>query len=103
MEYALESSANVQDEAWSERERFKSTLDFVSLMDQYIEQLPEFIFIPTDYVYGSFSAKGEWIRDRFLAYGTCPLKKRLAMVADDIHDRYETDNIMEQEVPRPRA
>ena len=53
-----------QDETWSERVRFKSTLDFVSLMDQYIEQLPEFIFIPTDYVYGSFSAKGEWIRDR---------------------------------------
>ena len=24
------------------------------------------------------------------------------MVADDIHDRFETDNIMEQEVPRPR-
>ena len=92
-----------QDETWSERVRFKSTLDFVSLMDQYIEQLPEFIFIPTDYVYGSFSAKGEWIRDRFLAYGTCPVKKRLAMVADDIHDRFETDNIMEQEVPRPRT
>ncbi len=53
-------------------------------------------------MYGSFSAKGEWIRDRFLAYGTCPVKKRLAMVADDIHDRFETDNIMEQEVPRPR-
>lgn len=92
-----------QDETWSERVRFKSTLDFVSLMDQYIEQLPEFIFIPTDYVYGSFSAKGEWIRDRFLAYGTCPVKKRLAMVVDDIHDRFETDNIMEQEVPRPRT
>ena len=92
-----------QDETWSERVRFKSTLDFVSLMDQYIEQLPEFIFIPTDYVYGSFSAKGEWLRDRFLAYGTCPVKKRLAMVADDIHDRFETDNIMEQEVPRPRT
>jgi len=92
-----------QDETWSERVRFKATLDFVSLMDQYIEQLPEFIFIPTDYVYGSFSAKGEWIRDRFLAYGTCPVKKRLAMVADDIHDRFETDNIMEQEVPRPRT
>ena len=92
-----------QDETWSERVRFKSTLDFVSLMDQYIEQLPEFIFIPTDYVYGSFSAKGEWIRDRFLAYGTCPVKKRLAMVADDIHDCFETDNIMEQEVPRPRT
>ena len=92
-----------QDETWSERVRFKSTLDFVSLMDQYIEQLPEFIFIPTDYVYGSFSAKGEWIRDRFLAYGTCPVKKRLAMVADDIHDRFETDNIMDQDVPRPRT
>ena len=57
----------------------------------------------TDYVYESFRATGEWLRERFLAYGTCPVRKRLAMVADDIHDRFETDNIMEQEVPRPRV
>ena len=91
----------MQDRAWEERVRFKSTLDFVYMMDQYIEQMPEFIFVPTDYVYEGFRVTGEWIRDRFLAYGTCPVKKRLAMVADDIHDRFETDNIMEQEVPRP--
>ena len=36
-----------------------------------------------------------------LSLWACPVKKRLAMVADDIHDRFETDNIMEQEVPRP--
>ena len=93
----------MQDRAWGERVRFKSTLDFVYMMDQYIEQMPEFIFVPTDYVYEGFRVTGEWIRDRFLAYGTCPVKKRLAMVADDIHDRFETDNIMEQEVPRPRV
>ena len=83
--------------------RFKSTLDFVYLMDQYIELMPEFVFVPTDYVYEGFRVTGEWIRERFLAYGTCPVKKRLAMVADDIHDRFETDNIMEQEVPLPRV
>ncbi|WP_419038354.1 HelD family protein [Enterocloster bolteae] len=93
----------IQDRAWGERVRFKSTLDFVYLMDQYIEQMPEFIFVPTDYVYEGFRVTGEWIRERFLAYGACPVKKRLAMVADDIHDRFETDNIMEQEVPRPRV
>ena len=93
----------IQDRAWGERVRFKSTLDFVYMMDQYIEQMPEFIFVPTDYVYEGFRVTGEWIRERFLAYGTCPVKKRLAMVADDIHDRFETDNIMEQEVPRPRV
>ena len=90
-----------RDKAWNERVRFKSTLDFVALMDRYIEQMPEFVFVPGDYTYGSFTAKGEWIRARFRAYGTYPVKKRLIMVADDIHDRFETDNIMEQEVPRP--
>lgn len=32
-----------KDEAWVQRTRFKSTPDFVSMMDGYIRQLPELI------------------------------------------------------------
>lgn len=92
-----------QDENWVKRVRFKSTLEFVSLMDEYIRQLPELIFAPADYTFGNFTAKSEWLRNRFFAYSRYPVKKRLLMMAEDIHDRFETDNIMEQEVPRPKA
>ncbi len=87
------------DEAWVRRVRFKSTLEFVKRMDRYIEELPGRIFEPADYTSGTFTAPGEWIMARFLAYGRYPVKRRLLMVAEDIHDRFQTANIMEDEVP----
>ena len=91
----------VRDEAWSRRVRFKSTLEFVRLMDRYLSLLPEVVFSPVDYTFGRFTAEREWIRKRFLAYGTYPVRKRLRMVAEDIRDRFETENIMELDVPGP--
>ena len=44
------------DRAWEERVRFKSTVEFVKLMDAYIAKLPEIAFAVQDYVrivYGS--------------------------------------------------
>ena len=86
-----------QDEAWAQRVQFKSTMEFVSMMDRYIEQLPDLIFKPADFVFGSFTAEGEWIMKRFRAYSKYPVRKRLLMVAEDIRDRYETEAVMEAE------
>lgn len=87
----------------SERVRFKSTLDFVKLMDSYIKQMPNKIFIPEDYIFGSFTAKSDWIQSRFEAYNKYPIKRRLEKVAEDIHYRFETDNIMEEDLPRVKS
>ncbi|MFR6332558.1 MAG: hypothetical protein ACLUOI_29740 [Eisenbergiella sp.] len=38
-----------QDEAWAQRVQFKSTMEFVSMMDRYIEQLPDLIFKPATF------------------------------------------------------
>lgn len=92
-----------KDEAWVQRTRFKSTPDFVSMMDGYIRQLPELIFEPAGYSFGPFHVDREWVRARFAAYGQYPVKQRLVMVAEDIHDRFGTDNIMEHDLPRPRV
>lgn len=92
-----------QEEAWADRVRFKSTLEFVRQMDRYIRLLPEAAFSPVDYIFGRFTAEGEWIRTRFLAYETYPVRKRLRMVAEDIRDRFQTENIMEEEIPRLNA
>lgn len=95
--------AEIRDEALSRRIRFKSTLEFVDLMDRYLSRFSEVVFSPEDYTFGRFTAESEWIRKRFLAYETYPVRKRLRMVAEDIRDRFETDNIMELELPRPAA
>ncbi len=88
------------DEGWCERIRFKSTLDFVKMLDTYIEQLPNIVFEPMDYTYGHFTASADTIKERFIAYSRFPVLSRLQMIADDIYDRFETDNFMEEELPK---
>lgn len=91
------------DPKWAERVLFKSTLDFIKLMDEYLARMPETIFKPSDYIFGRFSAKSEWILSRFSAYHKYPIKRRLKMIADDIHDRFENDNFMGESVPKART
>jgi len=95
------------DPKWSERVRFKSTMNFVRLMDDYLEgmleRMPDRIFEAADYIFDRFTARKEWIRDRFAAYNNYPVKRRLKMLADDIHDRFETDNYMDEPLPKPRT
>ncbi len=91
------------DEKWCQRIRFKSTLDFVKQLDAYIEQLPNIVFEPKDYTYGCFTAKTDMIKERFLAYSRYPILSRLQMIADDIYDRFDTDNVWEEEIPRSRT
>ncbi|PPV23633.1 helicase [Clostridioides difficile] len=93
----------INDAKWSERVRFKSTLDFVKLIDDYIKQMPNKIFIPKDYTFGSFTAKSDWIQSRFEAYNRYPVKKRLEKVAEDIHYKFESDNIMEEDLPKVKS
>ncbi|MDD3364065.1 MAG: 3'-5' exonuclease [Syntrophomonas sp.] len=91
------------DPKWAERVRFKSTLKFIKLMNEYLARMPESIFEPSDYTLGRFSAKSEWIQSRFAAYHKYPVKRRLQMIADDIHDRLATDNFMEESLPKART
>ncbi|UUV14665.1 HelD family protein [Clostridioides difficile] len=93
----------INDAKWAERVRFKSTLDFVKLIDDYIKQMPNKIFIPKDYTFGSFTAKSDWIQSRFEAYNRYPVKKRLEKVAEDIHYKFESDNIMEEDLARVKS
>ena len=88
---------------WAERVRFKSTLDFVRQLDKFIEQIPNVAFEPTDYSYGRFMETADSISSRFQAYSKYPIKRRLQMIADDIYDRFDTDNFMEDDIPKSRT
>lgn len=89
----------VQEEALSERIRFKSTLDFVKQMDEYIGSLSDFAFTETDCTFGSLLVPAVWIRARLNAYAEYPLKERLFMIADDIRECFETENPRGEEAP----
>lgn len=87
------------DPQWAERECFKSSLEFVRLMDAYLTQMPETVFEASDYTFGRFSVKRECIQSRFTFLNKQPVKKRLLTIPEDIHDRFETDNFMEDTLP----
>ena len=72
-------------------------------LESYIGQLPGIVFEPADYTYGRFTAKAETISARFDAYRKYPVKQRLQMIADDIYDRFDTDNVMEDDIPKSRT
>lgn len=91
------------DDKWAERMRFKSTLDFLRQVDKYLGQLPNKVFVPSDCCIEGFSAKSGWIQERFDAYHRHPVKRRLKMIAADIHDKFQSDNIMGDEVPKQGA
>lgn len=91
------------DSAWAERVRFKSTLDFLKQMDHYIAQMPSIVFEPTDYVYGRLTVKAETITARFDTYKKYPVRQRLQMIADDIFNQFDTDNFMEDDIPKSRT
>ncbi len=91
------------DPAWAERVRYKSTPAFVRQMDAFIAQLPSMVLTVTGYSCEPFSVSEAWVRARLDAYHKHPLMRRLAMVAEDIHDRFTTDNIMGHDLPQPRT
>ena len=87
------------DPAWEERARFKSTVEFVRLMDDFIARLPQLAFQPADYVFKDWIVPAEWIRGRVEVYRRFPLLKRLEMAADDIHSRLENEFLREERPP----
>lgn len=89
-------------EELAQRISFKSTLEFVKLMDEYIAKLPARVFEAQDYRFEPFTAIAGWIQTRFDSYVRYSVKKRLEMVADDIYDQFETDNIRENKLPGKR-
>ncbi len=91
------------DKAWDKRVRFKSTFDFLRLLDEFLARLPDFAFEPKSYAYGRFTATAEMIAERYGAYGSHPVMRRLEMIADDIRDRFETDNFMEETLPSAKS
>ena len=99
---AGKNSLEVNDPEWEERVSFKSTFTFLKMMDEYLSKITETVFEPSDYTFGGFIAESNWIQNRFEAYHNYPVKQRLQRIADDIYDRFENCNFMDEPLPKPR-
>jgi DNA helicase-2/ATP-dependent DNA helicase PcrA len=93
----------IDDNKWSERVRFKSTFEFLKLMDNYIEKMIKTIFEPEDFIHEKYSFSEEWIWRRYNAYREVPIKQRMKKIAEDIHERFDAQKNSEDRIPRPSA
>ena len=90
----------VWDKNWRERVRFKSSMDFVSLMEEYVEHLADRVFTPNDYCFDEYTVPAEWIKERFRLHDKLPVKKRLTAVAEDIRSNLYSQMTRWVELPK---
>ncbi len=90
------------DPAWSDRVRFKSGIDFVNCMNQYLSHAVSSCFEPVDLEFEYFAANKEWILARYHAYENYSVKRRLQEVSLDIYEKFCTDNIRGRDLPKQK-
>ena len=84
------------DENKTERIRFKSSLEFVSLINNYISYIDSNYFNATDYVYNDICIDKEFIRNRYEAYKKRAIFSRVDKIADDIIEKIKIEKISEK-------
>ena len=84
------------DENKIERIRFKSSLEFVSLINNYISYIDSNYFNATDYVYNDICIDKEFIRNRYEAYKKRAIFSRVDKIADDIIEKIKIEKISEK-------
>ena len=84
------------DENKTERIRFKSSLEFVSLINNYISYIDSNYFNATDYVYNDICIDKEFIRNRYEAYKKRAIFSRVDKIVDDIIEKIKIEKISEK-------
>lgn len=72
------------DEAFVERIKFKSSVEFIGLMNKFILHVENTFFKPTDMKVGRIPVPKEYLEERFKAYSRIPMRNRFEPMAKDI-------------------
>ena len=80
---------DIDDEGWKERARFKSSAEFLHLLDEYRKVLPERAFRARDYHYDGSTVGADWIREQFLFYRNDPILERFPTITDEVIEEYQ--------------
>lgn len=88
------------DEQWKKRVQFKSTMEFLHLMEEYRSNMGNRVFKAKDYFCGKHRVSAEWITNRFHFYKKLPIKKRLSAIAEDICSDLRSRISMANEQPK---
>ncbi len=69
------------DEAWMERNAYKSTEEFVHKLDEYLDDCDRHNFHVTDYPYEGGALEAEFMEKRYIRQRRLPVRKRLEDIA----------------------
>lgn len=87
------------DEGLAERISFKGSMEFLTLLNEYIQHSENTIFQPYDYSIGKIAIPKEFIRDSYKAVKTKPVIQRLEEVAAKIIERVKAEGNPKQKLP----
>ena len=79
------------DENKRERIKFKSSLEFVLLINNYISYIDNNYFNATDYIHNDIFIDKEFIRNRYDAYTKRAIFSRVDKIADDIIEKIKIE------------
>ncbi|MDL2205580.1 ATP-binding domain-containing protein [Eubacteriales bacterium OttesenSCG-928-N13] len=97
------SPSKAQHAAQATRARTKATPAFLQAMDDFVQDLANIAFEAREYRYEAHHVSAQWISARLNQYKNTPFMQRLSMIADDIHDRFESENYLSDRLPPPRT
>lgn len=95
----VESLLEEEDEKKVERIRFKSSFEFLALVDEYLQYVDENYFNPQDYTFGKVTISKELILKGYNSYKKLPIFQRLAEISDTILEKIKTESLMEGTAP----
>jgi DNA helicase-2/ATP-dependent DNA helicase PcrA len=81
-----------KDAAFIERIQFKSSFEFLSLLNRYLIHVENNFFTATELRIGNTIVPGPWIQERFKAYTRMPMLKRFPEVVKEIQ-QYVRNNV----------
>ncbi len=90
----------INDPDWSERVRYKSTMNFVDSINNYLKRVEETIFEAADYRQGEFFVGKNWIQNRFVVLKEQPVRQRILTIGENIYNRLKRDNYMDEPLPK---
>lgn len=98
----LEVLSELADEGRSgevERIRFKSSIEFVYLLDDFIEYVNNNYFEANDYKINNKIISKEFIERRYEAYKKYSIFERVNKIANDIFEKIQVENMFEEKIP----
>ncbi len=95
----IEAILEEDDQRLLERIKFKSSLEFLSLLDEYLEYADENCFCSCDCFFGKITIPKDFIQSRYHALKARPILQRIEEIAENLIEKIKLESRSEQKLP----